>query len=92
MATIDQTRTSCLKYVRQLYAQANMSLRLVGTIRQVPAPVNMFAVADGNGQRAAGGCDNGPAISRQVQVRGDAPGNVTARAPRRRSSPGSPGS
>jgi hypothetical protein len=55
VATIDQTRTSCLKYVRQLYAQANMSLRLVGTIRQVPAPVNMFAVADGNGQRAVGG-------------------------------------
>ncbi|HEY3064810.1 MAG TPA: hypothetical protein VGL09_03415 [Methylomirabilota bacterium] len=55
VATVDQTRKSCLKYIRQLYAQANMSVKIVAPIREVPAPANMFAIADGNGQPAVGG-------------------------------------
>jgi len=55
VATVDQTRKSCLKYLRQLYAQANMSVKIVAPIREVPAPGNMFAIADGNGQPAVGG-------------------------------------
>ncbi len=55
VATPDQARQSSLKYVRQLYAQANCGLRVVGTIREVPAPANLFAIANANGQRAAGG-------------------------------------
>ena len=38
VATIDQTRKSVLKYVRQLYAQASMSVKIIGAIRTVPAP------------------------------------------------------
>jgi hypothetical protein len=55
VATVDQVRKRSLQFVRQLYAQANMSIRLIAPIRQVPSPANMFAVANGNGQPAVGG-------------------------------------
>jgi hypothetical protein len=55
LATVDQARTSVLKYVRQLYAQASMSVQIVGTIRTVPAPLNLIAIANGNGAPAVGG-------------------------------------
>jgi hypothetical protein len=55
VATIDQARTRSLKFVRQLYAQANMTLKFIGNIREISAPANMFAIANGNGQLAAGG-------------------------------------
>jgi hypothetical protein len=55
VATLDQARKRSLQFVRQLYAQANMSLRLIDPVRQVPAPANMFAIANGNGQVAVGG-------------------------------------
>ncbi len=55
LATIDQARKSVLKYVRQLYAQANMSVQLVGAIRNVPAPTNLIAIANANGALGAGG-------------------------------------
>jgi hypothetical protein len=55
VSTIDQTRKSVLKYVRQLYAQASMSVKLVDAVRTVPAPTNLIAIANGNGAVAAGG-------------------------------------
>lgn len=55
VANQDQVRKSCLKYIRQLYAQANMKFRFVAAIREVPAPANLIAIANGNGQLAAGG-------------------------------------
>lgn len=55
VATIDQTRKSVLKYVRQLYAQASMGVKLIGTIRTVPAPTNLIAIANANGAAAVGG-------------------------------------
>jgi hypothetical protein len=54
VSTIDQARRSCLKYIREVYAQANMSVSLVALIREVPPPKNMFAIANGNGRTAAG--------------------------------------
>lgn len=55
VAPLDQVRKRCLQFVRQLYAQANMSLKLIATVRQIPSPANMFAIANGNGQVAVGG-------------------------------------
>ncbi len=55
VATVDQARKSVLKYVRQLYAQASMSVQLIGTIRSVPAPTNLIAIANANGAPATGG-------------------------------------
>ncbi|PYY23490.1 MAG: hypothetical protein DMG62_07420 [Acidobacteria bacterium] len=55
VSTIDQARRSCLKYVRELYAQANLSLTMVQQVREVPAPANMIAVANGWARRAVGG-------------------------------------
>jgi len=55
LATFDQARKSVLKYVRQLYAQANMSVKIIGTIRNVIAPTNLIAIANGNGANATGG-------------------------------------
>ena len=55
LATIDQARKSVLKYVRQLYAQASMSVQLIGTIRNVPGPTNLIAIANANGAPAIGG-------------------------------------
>ena len=55
VATIDQARRRSLQFVRQLYAQANMTLNFAAAIREIPAPANMFAIADGNGQLAVGG-------------------------------------
>jgi hypothetical protein len=64
VATIDQARKSTLKFVRQLYAQASMSVKIIDAIRTVPAPTNLIAVADGNGAKAIGG----GAIQIRVQV------------------------
>ena len=64
VATIDQARKNCLKFVRQLYAQANMTLKFVADIREIPAPANMFAIANGNGQVAVGA----QSISVRVQI------------------------
>jgi hypothetical protein len=71
VATIDQARKSVLKYVRQLYAQANMSVKIIGTIRTVPAPANLIAVASGNGANAVGGG------TIQIQVQIGKPGQAT---------------
>jgi hypothetical protein len=54
VATIDQARQSCLKYVREVYAQANLGLAFVELIRDVPPPKNMFAIANANGRTATG--------------------------------------
>ncbi len=64
VATPDQVRKRALQFVRQLYAQANMSLKIITAIRQVPAPANMFAIANGNGQVAVGA----QSISVRVQI------------------------
>jgi hypothetical protein len=64
VATPDQVRKRSLQFVRQLYAQGNMSLKLIAPIRQIPAPANMFAIANGNGQVAVGG----QSISVRVQI------------------------
>lgn len=64
LATIDQARKSVLKYVRQLYAQASMGVKLIGDIRNVPAPTNLIAIANANGAPAVGG----GAIQVRVQV------------------------
>jgi len=54
VATIDQARKRSLAFVRQLYAQANMTIRIL-SLREVNAPANMIAIANGNGQVATGG-------------------------------------
>jgi hypothetical protein len=71
VATNDQARKSVLKYVRQLYAQASMSVQIVGAIRPVPAPTNLIAIADGNGANAVGGG------TIQVRVQIGKPGSAT---------------
>ncbi len=62
--TTDNARKRILKFVRQYYAQAQMSVRFVPSpddakkpfIRAVPAPANMFMIAeDGTGAKAQGG-------------------------------------
>ncbi len=62
--TTDNARKRILKFVRQYYAQAEMSVRFVPSpgdagkpfIREVPAPANMFMIAeDGTGAKAQGG-------------------------------------
>jgi hypothetical protein len=55
VATVEQARKRILQNVRRLYAQANMTVKFVTAIREIPAPANMFAIANGNGQLAAGG-------------------------------------
>lgn len=55
VSTVDQARHSCLKYVRELYAQANLSLVMAQPAREVPAPANMIAIANGWARRAVGG-------------------------------------
>lgn len=50
-------RQRALNYVRQLYAQANLSLRLVGPIREVPLPANLIAISHPTGQAATGGLE-----------------------------------
>jgi len=54
VSTVDQARRSCLKYVRELYAQANLSLKMVQPVREVPAPANMISLANGWARRAVG--------------------------------------
>ncbi len=53
--TVDTARKECLRNVRELYAQAHMSLKLVSPPRLVPPPSNLFALADGNGRNSLGG-------------------------------------
>ncbi|MEO6755585.1 MAG: hypothetical protein ABIP85_27750 [Chthoniobacteraceae bacterium] len=47
-------RKRILNYVRQLYAQADVSVRIIEPIDDVPLPANMIAIANANGQRAVG--------------------------------------
>jgi len=54
VVTIDQARKSVLKFVRQLYAQASMGVKILG-VRTVPAPNNLIAIADARGAKAKGG-------------------------------------
>jgi hypothetical protein len=51
----DQARKGCLARIRELYAQAHTSVRLLEEPRLVPPPSNMFAIADGNGRSSLGG-------------------------------------
>lgn len=55
VVTVDQARKSVLKFVRQLYAQASMGVKIVGAVRTVPAPTNLIAIADAKGAKAKGG-------------------------------------
>jgi hypothetical protein len=71
VATVAQARKSVLKYVRQLYAQANMTVQIVGTIQNVTAPTNLIAVANANGALAVGGG------TIRVRVRVGKPGQAT---------------
>ncbi len=50
-----QVRRRVLNYVRQLYAQADMTVKILEPIRSVPLPANMLAIANGAGRRARGG-------------------------------------
>lgn len=54
VAPIKDVRRRTLNYVRQLYAQADMSLKFVTAIREVPLPANLFAVANADGKRSTG--------------------------------------
>jgi hypothetical protein len=71
LATVDQARKSVLKYVRQLYAQASMGVKIIGTIRNVLAPTNLIAIANANGQPAVGGG------TIQIRVQVGKPGQAT---------------
>lgn len=50
-----QVRRTLLMYMRQTYAQAGMSIKLLGSARNVVAPANMVVVSDQLGRKAAGG-------------------------------------
>lgn len=53
-ANVDDTRKRLLKFTRQYFAQANMSLKILSTA-EVPSPANMFAIANETGKNATGG-------------------------------------
>jgi hypothetical protein len=55
VAKTEDVRKRVLNKLRQVYAQGDVSIKQVETIREVPLPGNMFAVANGNGQLAEGG-------------------------------------
>ena len=65
-------RKRILNYVRQLYAQADVNVRIIAPIDDLPLPANMIAVANANGQRAVG------ARAIRVRVRIDAAVDVEA--------------
>jgi hypothetical protein len=54
VAGTDATRKQVLKAVRQRYAQANLGVKILN-IREVPAPANLFAIANPQGKLAVGG-------------------------------------
>ncbi len=51
----EQVRRTLLMFMRQVYAQVNMSIKILGEAREVPAPGNMLVVDNREGRRAAGG-------------------------------------
>jgi hypothetical protein len=55
LSTDEQVRRTLLMYMRQVYAQAGLSIKLLGSARTVVAPANMLVVSDQLGRKAAGG-------------------------------------
>ncbi|MCW5768007.1 MAG: hypothetical protein KIT19_04940 [Phycisphaeraceae bacterium] len=56
-----QVRLTCLKYIRQVYAQADLGIKFVGPTRDIIAPRNMITIDDDLGRAATGG--------REIKVR-----------------------
>ncbi|HAV64563.1 MAG TPA: hypothetical protein DCY13_19620 [Verrucomicrobiales bacterium] len=67
-----EVRRRILNYVRQLYAQADMTVKLLGAVREVPLPANLLAVANADGKRSTGNA------TIKVRVRLDGTVDVTA--------------
>ncbi len=55
LATESDLRRSLLMYMRQVYAQADLSIKILGPAREIVAPANMIVVDDIEGRRARGG-------------------------------------
>ncbi len=55
VATDSDLQRSLLMYMRQVYAQADLSIKILGPAREIVAPANMIVVDDIEGRRAAGG-------------------------------------
>jgi hypothetical protein len=54
VAPVKDVRRRTLNYVRQLYAQADMTVKFMAAIREVPLPANLLAVANADGKRSTG--------------------------------------
>jgi len=54
VAPSKDVRRRVLNYVRQLYAQADMTVKLVTAIQEVPLPANLLSVANADGKRSTG--------------------------------------
>lgn len=52
---LDVVRRNAIRYVRELYAQCNMSIKLVDEPRLIPPPGNLIAIANESGDPAEGG-------------------------------------
>jgi hypothetical protein len=50
-----QLRRTCCKFLRTIYAQADMSFKILGTAREVVIPQNMVVVDNERGRAATGG-------------------------------------
>ncbi len=75
-ATLPATRSACLRYIRRLYAQAELGFKFVDhEIRLVQPPANLIAVDDREGRKATGGS----AIELRIRVNPDSEGNDTTK-------------
>lgn len=55
LTTDEQLRRTLLMFMRQVYAQAGLSLKVIGKARDIVAPANMLVVDDIEGRTASGG-------------------------------------
>ncbi|MEX2220140.1 MAG: hypothetical protein WD749_15430 [Phycisphaerales bacterium] len=55
LTTDEQLRRTLLMYMRQVYAQAGLGLKIIGAARDVVVPANMIVVDDQEGRTARGG-------------------------------------
>lgn len=76
VATLPATRAACLRYIRRLYAQAELGFKFVDhEVRLVEPPANLIAVDDREGRKATGG----GTIKLRIRVNPDADGNDTTK-------------
>jgi len=64
LSTDEQVRRTLLMFMRQVYAQAGMSVKIMAAARNVVAPANMLVVDDQEGRKARGGGN----VSVRIQI------------------------